>query len=532
MDGTGLEKTAANYVPLSPLSFLLRTARVYPHRTAVIYGDKRYNWADLKRRCGLLAAALARRGVRRGDVVSYVAANTPELLEAHFAVPMAGGVLNAINTRLDVPTLRYIFSHAESKIIFVDGEFADKVAEAVSGMDEPPLLIDIVDEGERAGVGVCDYETLLGEANGEELCLMPEDEWAPISLNYTSGTTGKPKGVVCHHRGAYLMAMGSVVAWDMKKHETYLQTVPMFHCNGWGYPWTKTLLAGTVVCLRRIDGAEILRLIEECQVDELGGAPIVLTMIAEAGRGKRLSRPVRIMVAAAPPSSTILAAMEEIGFSVTHVYGLTETYGHMTICAWQEEWDALPPAERVEKLAQQGVGYPILEDWAIVSADGKFLPEDGKTVGEIVMRGNAIMSGYLKNPAATEKAFSGGWFRTGDLATMDEGYFRIADRLKDIIISGGENISSVAVENALCKHPVVMLAAVVAKPDDKWGETPCAFVELRPGGETPAEAELIEFCRQHLPGFMRPKTIVFGPLPKTATGKIKKYELREQAKKL
>ena len=537
MDTSGLHKTTANYAPLTPLSFLRRAARVYPQRTALIYNNKRLTWSDVYVRCRRLAAALRQCGISSGDVVSFVAPNVPALFEAHFAVPMAGGVLNACNVRLDVETLRYIFTHGESKIVFADGEFAAKVKEAVGGMTKPPLLVDIIDpaaaDAERIGDGR-DYESMIAAADADGLCVMPQDEWEPIALNYTSGTTGNPKGVVYHHRGAYLMATTTAVGWNMPQQSVYLYIVPMFHCNGWCHAWMQAMLGGTTVCMRKIDGAEILRLIAEHGVQFMGGAPIVLNTIIAAAAGRRLPDIVRVFTAGAPPPPSTLQAANALGFEITHVYGLTETYGHSTICAWKGDlWDDLPPDERAEKMIRQGVGFPMLEDWAVVDSDGKPVAQDGKTSGEIVLRGNLVMRGYLKNPAATEAAFTGGWFKTGDVAVWHEDdYMQITDRLKDIIISGGENISSIAVENALCRHAAVALAAVVAKPDEKWGETPCAFVELKSGAEPPSVEELRAFCKEHLPSFMCPSVIEFIELPKTATGKVKKFELRQKAKEL
>lgn len=538
MDMNGLNKNNANYIPLTPITFLSHAARIYPQRTAIVYGERTINWKTIYNRCAQLAKALQKRGLVEGDVVSIVAPNIPEIFESHFAVPMAGCVLNTINIRLDSNTLRYIFQHGEAKLVLVDTEFASKVKEAIAGMDTPPILIDIVDPTVDTGyrIGECDYESLIAEAKQEELCLMPKDEWAPIALNYTSGTTGNPKGVVYHHRGAYLMSMGSVAAWQMPRHNTYLATVPMFHCNGWGYPWTETMLAATIICMRSVSGDAIWQLIEQHNVDFMGGAPIVLSMILESGKNRQLSRLVKVLVAGAPPPSAILEQMTKKGFNITHVYGLTETYGHTTMCFEQDSWADLTEEEQFEKRAMQGVAYPILQDWTVLDSQGNSVACDGKTMGELALRGNTIMSGYLKDANANATVFEGDWFRTGDLGVMySDSYLKVRDRKKDIIISGGENISSQAVENILAKHSAVLLCAVVAKPDDKWGETPCAFIELREGvdaPDAPNSEDIIAHCKANAPGFMCPRAVVFGELPKTATGKIKKYELRERAKEI
>jgi fatty-acyl-CoA synthase len=531
---TGLDKNAANYVPLNPTSFLLRTASVYPDRLAVAYGERRYSWRETLERCRRLAAALTARGVGRGDTVAVMAPNIPETFEAHFGVPMAGAVLNALNIRLDPATIAFILQHGEAKVLITDTEFAPVIQQALDQHERKPLVIDIDDAMGPSGnlLGEMDYEAFLATGDPAFPEETPKDEWEAITLNYTSGTTGNPKGVVYHHRGAYLNALGNVLVWGMRHHPVYLWTLPMFHCNGWCFPWTITAMAGTHVCLRRVDATAIYETISREGVTHLCGAPVVMNMLLNAGAGlqRPLDRRIEMMTSGAPPPAAVIEGMGELGFHITHVYGLTEVYGPAVICAWRDEWDELPAAERARLKARQGVTYPVL-DGLTVADPASLVPvaADGATMGEVVMRGNAVMKGYLKNPRATEEAFAGGWFRTGDLGVMHpDGYIELKDRSKDIIISGGENISTIEVEGVLYRHPCVLEAAVVARPDLMWGETPCAFVTLKPEA-TATAGEIIAFCREHLAHFKAPRTVVFGPLPKTSTGKIQKFVLRERA---
>jgi fatty-acyl-CoA synthase len=534
----GLDRNPANHAPLTPLTFLERAADVYPDRVAVIHGTLRHTYRELRRRCHRLAAALRRRGIQPGDTVAIIAPNTPALLEAHYGVPMAGAVLNALNTRLDAATLAFILEHGEAKALLTDSEFAPVMRDALARLGRDILVIDIVDpmhEGPDERLGEVDYETMLAEEESGLPPLLPADEWQAIALNYTSGTTGNPKGVVYHHRGAYLNAVGNILVWSMPHFPVYLWTLPMFHCNGWCFPWSIALQAGTQVCLRKVDSAAIQDAIADHGVTHLCGAPIVMGLIVNAPEAARrpFGHKVRMMTAASAPPAAVLERMERLGIEVTHVYGLTEVYGPATVCARQEEWAGLDAKARADKLARQGVRYPVLEGLDVIDPDTMTpVPRDGRTMGEIMMRGHDVMKGYLKNPAATEAAFAGGWFHTGDLGVIHPDlYVEIKDRSKDIIISGGENISSIEVEGALYRHPDVLEAAVVARPDEKWGETPCAFVMLRPGAAEDADA-LIEHCRRELARFKAPRHIVFGPLPKTSTGKVQKYALRERARLL
>jgi fatty-acyl-CoA synthase len=531
----GLDRNQANYAPLTPLAFLRRAADVFPNRLSMIHGETRHTWRETYARCRRLASALAKRGIKRFDTVAVIAPNVPAIYEAHFGVPMCGAVLNTLNTRLDPQAIAFMLTHGEAKVLLVDREFSATVERALAMLPNPPLVIDIDDDLAPPGklLGEKTYEQLLEEGDPEFAWENPSDEWDAIALNYTSGTTGDPKGVVYHHRGAYLNAVSDVVGWAMGQHPVYLWTLPMFHCNGWCYPWAVALAAGTNVCLRRVDGASMLDAIHKNKVTHMCGAPIVYSLLVQAAEahGEKLNPIVHGQIAGAPPPAAVLEGAERVGLDITHVYGLTENYGPASICAKQPEWDAMDLAGRAERNGRQGVRSPMQEELVVLDPDTmQPVPWDGETMGEIMFRGNITMKGYLKNPSATEKAFAGGWFHTGDLAvTQADGYVKIKDRSKDIIISGGENISSVEVEEALYRHPAVMFAAVVAQPDEKWGETPCAFIELK-SGATVTPAELTKFCREHLAGFKVPKRFIFAELPKTSTGKIQKFALREQAK--
>ncbi len=532
----GLDKNAANFVALSPLSFLERSAAVFPDRTAIIYGEQRQTWRQTHERCKRLASALSRHGIGRGDTVAAMLPNVPAMFEAHFGVPMTGAVLNTLNTRLDAEAIAFMLRHGEAKVLLTDREFAKVIQAALALLGrQQVLVIEVEDDTAPAGerLGSIAYEAFLAQGDPAFAWQLPPDEWDAIALNYTSGTTGNPKGVVTHHRGAYLNATSNVVTWGMPQHAVYLWTLPMFHCNGWCFPWTMALNAGTSVCLRRVDPALIFPLIKAHHITHMCGAPIVYSMLINAPAELRagITHTVQGLIAGAAPPAAVIEGCENIGIDITHVYGLTEVYGPAAVCAKQPEWEALGLAERAALNGRQGVAYPLQEAVRVLDPETlQPIPADGETMGEIFFRGNIVMKGYLKNPQATAEAFAGGWFHTGDLAvTHPDGYIKIKDRSKDIIISGGENISSLEVEDALCRHPAVMLAAVVAQPDAKWGEVPCAFVELKPGASA-QEAELLEHCRNLLARFKVPKKVVFGELPKTSTGKIQKFMLREQVK--
>lgn len=534
-----LDKNDANYQPLTPLSFLARTAAVYPKKTAIVHGSLRVDYETFYKRCRQLGSALAQKYVGRGDTVSVMLSNTPAMLEAHFGVPMTGAVLHSINTRLDAQIVAFQLDHANSKVVICDREFAPTMREALEIAKVNPLVIDYDDKEFRQDnepLSYNDYDALVGSGDPEFRWVMPTDEWDAVSLNYTSGTTGNPKGVVYHHRGAALMCYANTIEGGMAKHAAYLWTLPMFHCNGWCFPWTVTMLAGTHVCLRWVRAAAMYDAIADHKVTHLCGAPIVMSTLLNAPDSDKrdINHSVEFLTAAAPPPESVLADMAEAGFNVTHLYGLTETYGPAVVNAWHGEWDELGGSERAQKKARQGVKYTALDDLDVMDPSTmKPVPRDGETIGEIMFRGNIVMKGYLKNPKASEEAFYGGWFHSGDLAVRHpDGYIQIKDRSKDIIISGGENISSIEVEDALYAHAAVAHCAVVARPDEKWGETPCAFVELKPDAGDVSADDLISWCRERLANFKAPKHIVFREIPKTSTGKIQKFKLRDAAKEI
>ena len=530
-----LDKNDANFVPLTPLTFLERAKDIYPNYEALVYENRSYTWSDVYRRCTKFASALEKIGIGLGDTVSVMAMNTPEIFEAHYSVPMTGAILNTINVRLDAKTVQYILEHSEAKVFIVDRQFHSVISKVMEQLKNKPIIIDIqddfADQSLLKKIGEHEYEDFLNTGDDNYIWKRPKDEWQAISLNYTSGTTGNPKGVVYHHRGSYLMSTGSAVAWNMPNRLSFLTIVPMFHCNGWGYPWTIPMLNGKTVCLRNIDVKKIFELIIKHKVTHFGGAPIVLNMITGASEKdrKKLEHKVYVLTAGAPPPSIIFKKMEALGFEVMHVYGLTETYGHVSQCAWNDEWNSLDEDKKNEIKARQGVRYPNTEDIKVMNPENmEPVPQDGKTMGEIMIRGNVVMKGYFKDKAATDKAMNGGWFHSGDLAVAHpDGYIKIQDRSKDIIISGGENISSIEIENTLSKHPAVSIAAVVAKPDEKWGEVPAAFIEKVKDKDV-TDKELMDFCRETLAGFKIPKYIEFCELPKTSTGKIQKFELRKK----
>ena len=537
MYNTNLDKNDANFVPLTPLSFLKRSAEVYPHKTSIVHGERIYNWEQTYKRSLQFASALSKHGIGKNDTVSILSFNTPEIYEAHYAAPMIGAVLNTINIRLDVETIAYILEHSEAKALITDTELSPTVKKSLEKLNKDILVIDIVDslanlpEGSGDRLGKYEYEEFLSQGDQDFEFMMPSDEWDSIALNYTSGTTGLPKGVVYHHRGSYLMSLGTVTALSMPMHPTYMWIVPMFHCNGWGNPYTLTALAGTSICMRYVSAKNMFDAIADHKVTHFGGAPIVLNFLAQATdeEKREINHTVNVVTAGAPPPAATLEAVQKMGLQVNHVYGLTETYGHVSICAWQEEWNELSAEEQAQLKSRQGVNFPMMESLAVLNPETmQPVENNGEEIGEIMIRGNCVMKGYLKNKEETDKSMAQGWFHSGDLAVMyPNGYIQIKDRSKDIIISGGENISSVEIENTLYKHPSVLFAAVVAQPDEKWGETPCAFIELKDTNDSVSDKDIINFCKDTLAGFKCPKKVIFTELPKTSTGKILKYELRK-----
>ena len=537
MYNTNLNKNDANFVPLTPLSFLKRSAEVYPHKTSIVHGERIYNWEQTYKRSLQFASALSKHGIGKNDTVSILSFNTPEIYEAHYAVPMIGAVLNTINIRLDVETIAYILEHSEAKALITDTELSPTVKKSLEKLNKDILVIDIVDslanlpEGSGDRLGKYEYEEFLSQGDQDFEFMMPSDEWDSITLNYTSGTTGLPKGVVYHHRGSYLMSLGTVTALSMPMHPTYMWIVPMFHCNGWGNPYTLTALAGTSICMRYVSAKNMFDAIADHKVTHFGGAPIVLNFLAQATAEEKreINHTVNVVTAGAPPPAATLEAVQKMGLKVNHVYGLTETYGHVSICAWQEEWNELSAEEQAQLKSRQGVNFPMMESLAVLNPETmQPVENNGEEIGEIMIRGNCVMKGYLKNKEESDKSMAQGWFHSGDLAVMyPNGYIQIKDRSKDIIISGGENISSVEIENTLYKHPSVLFAAVVAQPDEKWGETPCAFIELKDTNDSVSDKDIINFCKDTLAGFKCPKKVIFTELPKTSTGKILKYELRK-----
>lgn len=537
-----LPRTRANHMSLTPLSFVARTAEVFPDKISIIHGEQKFTWWQTYQRCRQLASALVKRGIKKGETISIMAANVPAHIEVYYGVPMMGGIISGLNTRLDAPMIAFMLEHSETKLLLVDCQFVEVVTKALAMMASPPILIRIEDcsngdkpDGRTRKFGEKDYEEFLLEGDADYQWQWPDDEWEALALNYTSGTTGDPKGVVYHHRGAYLNAVGNALAWNMPVHPVYLWTLPAFHASGWCFPWTIAAQAGTHICLRKVDPKLIFELIEKHNVSHFTGAPIVLNMLinAPAEHKKKFARIIQVMTAGSAPPAAVLEAMEKMGFNVTHVYGATEVFGPNMSCAWHEEWNALPSAERARLNARQGVRTQMLEEMIVGDSEScAELPWDGKGVGEVLMRGNVVMKGYLKNPSTNAKTFKGGWYHTGDLAVRHpDGYIEVKDRLKDIIISGGENISSIEVESVLYRHPAVLEAAVVARPDEHWGETPCAFIELKPGIKI-EEKDIMSHCQENLAKYKCPKTIIFGALEKTPTGKIQKYILREKAKAL